>query len=87
VADPLPVLTLLSRGYCRLCQDMLDAVDALRAEFGFVLDVVDVDAAPELEARYGEDVPVLLHRDRELARHRLEPERLRRYLAHGLPEI
>lgn len=80
-------LTLLSRSYCHLCDDMLASVTALRAEFGFEIDVIDVDSAPLLEARYGEDVPVLLHRDRELARHRLDARELRRYLAHADPEF
>lgn len=86
MADFPPRLTLLSRGYCHLCDDMRILVDAIRQEFGFELVVVDVDSDPEIEQRYGEDVPVLLHQGREIARHRLQPEVLRRYLAQARSE-
>jgi hypothetical protein len=59
---------------------MLAALDVLRGELGFELDVVDIDADPELEVRYNEIVPVLLHGGRELARWRLDPAALRAYL-------
>ena len=38
---------------------MLAALENLRGEFLFDLEFVDVDADPELEAIYGELVPVL----------------------------
>ena len=59
---------------------MLASLEALRGELGFGLDVIDVDAAPELERRYGEFVPVLMHGERELARWRLDSSALRAYL-------
>ena len=74
-------LVLYSRRYCHLCQDMLAAIEPLRVEFGFGLEVVDVDADPELERRFNEAVPVLMHGQRELARWRLDPAALRAYLA------
>lgn len=80
-------LTLLSRSYCHLCHEMLAAIETLKAEFEFVVDVVEVDNDATLEARYGDEVPVLLHWERELARHRLDPGNLRLYLAQGAVEI
>lgn len=74
-------LTLYSRAYCHLCHEMLVALEALRAELRFNLEVLDVDSDPALERRLGEDVPVLMHEERELARHRLEPALVRAYLA------
>lgn len=59
---------------------MRASLEALRGEWGFGLEVIDVDAAPELERRYGELVPVLMHGERELARWRLDPSALRAYL-------
>ena len=53
-------LTLLSRAYCHLCDEMRDAVAPIAAAHGAVLDERDVDADPALEARYGDLVPVLL---------------------------
>ena len=75
-----PVFTVYSRGYCHLCDDMLDALEALRAEAGFDVETVDVDADPALEHRFGEHVPVLMHGERELARGRLDLSVVRAYL-------
>ena len=75
-----PRLVLYSRNFCHLCADMLASLDDLQGELGFELDIVDVDANPELEQRYNELVPVLMHGERELARWRLDPAVLRAYL-------
>lgn len=83
-------LTLLSRAYCHLCDEM---EAALRPLIGtMALDVIDVDA-PEhaaLEARYGNDVPVLFaglpSPEREVCRHRLDSARVTALLAE-LSEI
>jgi len=79
-AEPRPQLVLYSRQYCHLCDDMLAALEVLRGELGFGLEVIDVDAEPELERRYNELVPVLMHGERELARWRLDASDLRAYL-------
>lgn len=81
VVDRERRLTLYSRAYCHLCEDMLAALQALRDELAFEVDVFDVDADPLLQARYGEWVPVLAHGDVELARVRLDPAAIRAYLA------
>jgi thioredoxin reductase (NADPH) len=74
-------LVLYSRAYCHLCHDMEAALEPLRREFGFEVEVRDVDADAALEERYGELVPVLEHSGVELARYRLEPAALRAYLS------
>ncbi len=55
-----PHFTLYSRSYCHLCDDMLQALRAFDVNNAFTIDVIDVDADPELVARYDELVPVLL---------------------------
>jgi len=65
-------LTVYSRSYCHLCDEMIAGLQPLQARFGFQVTVVDVDNDPVLEARYGEHVPVLAHGHRELCRHRLD---------------
>lgn len=75
-----PKLVLYTRQYCHLCDDMRAALEALRGELGFDLDAMDVDAEPELERRYNELVPVLMHGEVELARWRLDSAALRAYL-------
>ena len=73
-------LTLLSRAYCHLCDEMLAAVTPLAAASGAVLTVVDVDADPELERIYGDRVPVLFAGDpaagHEVCHWRLDRARL-----------
>ena len=52
-------LTLLSRSYCHLCDEMLAAIKPLAAAAGATIAVVDVDADSKLERAYGDRVPVL----------------------------
>ena len=80
-------LTLLSRAYCHLCDEM---ETALRPLIGAMpLAVIDIDA-PEhaaLEARYGDAVPLLFAGDpaqgRELSRYRLDAVRVLALLAES----
>ena len=76
-------LTVYSRLYCHLCEDLLARLHRLQGELGFALEVLDVDEDPALRARYHEDVPVLVGGDEEICRHFLDEEALRRYLARG----
>jgi hypothetical protein len=66
---------LYSRRDCRLCEEMLAA---LQAQMGtdFSVEIVDVDGDPALKARYGEHVPVLMDRDTELCRYRYDAAKL-----------
>lgn len=78
----IPHLTLYSRSYCHLCDDMLTALETLRGEFDFSVDVFDVDADPELEAKYDELVPVLVdHAGNELCHYFLDHVKVREYLS------
>ncbi|RJG05800.1 glutaredoxin family protein [Noviherbaspirillum cavernae] len=52
--------TLYSRSYCHLCDDMIEALQALRSEYPFALEIVDVDADDGLVAQFDELVPVLV---------------------------
>lgn len=74
-------LTLYGRGYCHLCDEMLTALEPLRGEFGFTVDLVDVDSDIALEQRYGSLVPVLVHAGTELCHYHLETAKVRAYLA------
>lgn len=56
-------LTLYSRSYCHLCQDMFDALASLRPQSPpfevLVIDIDDPATDAALLARYDELVPVL----------------------------
>ncbi|MBK5106403.1 MAG: glutaredoxin family protein [Burkholderiales bacterium] len=60
---------------------MLAALAPLREEFGFTVEVVDVDADAALEQRFGILVPVLMHADTELCHYHLDAAKVRAYLA------
>jgi len=85
-------LTLVSRGYCHLCDEMQAAVLPLAAAYAVALVVVDVDADPALEAACGDRVPVLFlgapDGGRELCHFHLDPARVRAALAaHARAEV
>lgn len=81
-------LTLYSRSWCHLCEDMLAALRVYMAREGRMLDVavVDVDADPRLVARYDELVPVLagVPGDPEICHYFLDEAALAAYLS-GMP--
>lgn len=74
-------LKLVSRSYCHLCHDMAAALLPLAVEFGVDVDIVDVDDDPELEALYGERVPVLLYLGAELCHYFLDVAKVRACLS------
>lgn len=78
--DGMARLTLYSRAYCHLCDDMLAAVEALRDEFRFALEVRDIDADPLLTERYNERVPVLEADGDELCHYHCDEAKVREYL-------
>jgi hypothetical protein len=47
------VLTLLSRAYCHLCDDMREALAPLAMRAGAHVVELDVDADPALETKFG----------------------------------
>jgi thiol-disulfide isomerase/thioredoxin len=76
-----PTLTVLSRTYCHLCEDMIAALEQFQGRYSFEIDVVDVDSNPRLEEKWGDKVPVLLDGDRELCHYFLDIEVLDARLA------
>jgi len=57
------------------------ALAPLAEEFGALVTVLDVDSDPQLEARYDELVPVLLHGESEICHYFLDEAKTREYLA------
>ena len=73
---------MLSRSYCHLCDDMIAALQTMQGHLidGYVVDVIDVDQHPALEAKWGDKVPVLLDGDEEICHYFLDQDRLRLHL-------
>jgi glutaredoxin len=65
---PVPRLQLLTRPDCGLCDDAARVLASLGVEF----DTIDVDQEEALRVRYGEAIPVILRRGREVARAPIE---------------
>lgn len=76
-------LTLYIRTYCHLCEEMRAAVEPWRARLGLRLVEVDVDADPELEARLGEKVPVLMAGGEEICHYFFDEDAFRQCLQIG----
>ena len=87
-------LTLYSRPGCHLCDDMKAIVARVVRDMGgpaaqperpITLEEVDISKDPELESRYGLEIPVRLVNGKKAATYRLtEGELRRRLLEEGL---
>lgn len=78
-ALPQRRFTVLSRQWCHLCHEFIDALQPVAEEAGWSVEVLDVDLDPALEERWGEWVPVLLHGDTELCHYHFDPAAVRAY--------
>ena len=59
-----PVLKLLTRPECHLCEETAALLDRLRVPYSRV----NIETDPALETRFGEQIPVLLRDDEVIAR-------------------
>ena len=73
-------LRLVVRDGCHLCEDAAAALAPIAAEAGLAVVPVDVDGDPELQAEFGDRVPVLLLDGREHSYFTVDVPRLRRDL-------
>ena len=81
MATDLPAtLTVYSRNYCHLCEEMIAALRELQGRFRFQFVIVDIDSDPVLEQRHGERVPVLVCGDRELCHTHLDTAEVTAFL-------
>jgi thiol-disulfide isomerase/thioredoxin len=76
-------LTIYSRPGCHLCDEMKAVVQrvARSTPRPIAIEEIDISADPELEARYGVDIPVLLMDGKKIAKYRVTEDELRRILA------
>ena len=74
-------MTIYSRPGCHLCDEMKALVRRVMTTKPFRLEEVDISANPELEARYGLEIPVLMVNGRKAAKYRVTEAELERLLA------
>ena len=73
-------LTLYSRPGCHLCDDMKAIVAPVARELGWIVKEIDISGHPELESRFGQEIPVLFVGERKAFKYRLTESALRRRL-------
>lgn len=76
-------LTLYTRRDCCLCEEMKEIVREVAEEFPQdAIDVkeLDVDSAPDLQEKYGNEVPVLFINGRKAFKYRVTVRELRKRL-------
>jgi len=72
-----PRIQLMTRPDCHLCEVAKEALERI----GEPWVEVDIESDPELDAEYGDRIPVVLLDGKEHGYWRVEEERLRRDLA------
>ena len=75
---------LYSRSGCHLCEVALETLEKLQNELKdqqpFEIEVVLIDGQPELEEKYGEEIPVTVIDGKVHDFWRVDPERFRKAL-------
>jgi len=75
---------LYSRSGCHLCEVALETLEKLQNELidqqPFEIEVVLIDGQPELEAKYGEEIPVTVIDGKVHDFWRVDPERFTKAL-------
>jgi len=74
-------VTLYTRAGCHLCEDARCEIEAARRRVAFELEELDIDADPELQRLYNEEVPVIAIDGRKAFKYRVAAEELVRKLA------
>lgn len=73
-------LKLYTRRDCELCHEMEETLGAELPRFDASLARVEIDGDPELEAAYGQEVPVLFINERKAFKFRCTARELRKRL-------
>jgi len=76
-------LTLYIRVGCHLCDEMKQQLERFQQQYGFSLNVVDIDADSYLRLRYGERIPVLAAGEREICHYHLNKDLVLKYFRTG----
>ena len=74
-------LTLYTRNDCELCREMEEVIAAELPKFDARIQRIEIDGDPELEARFGVEVPVLFVNDRKAFKYRCTADELHKRMA------
>ncbi len=73
-------LTLYSRPGCHLCDDMREILEPVARQLSCSVAEIDISGDAELEARFGNEIPVLFVNGRKAFKYRLTERALRKRL-------
>ncbi len=76
----MPPIRVFSRRGCHLCEVLIEELLPL-VQGQLHVEVCDIDEIAELQARYGERVPVVVFDGREICQYRLDVPAVRALLA------
>ncbi len=77
-------LLLYSRADCELCREMEQVIASELPRFAARLEKIEIDGNAELEARFGQEVPVLFVNGRKAFKYRCTGRELRKRLTREL---
>lgn len=75
LSTSLKKVTIYSRRSCHLCEIAIDQINALKKEVSFTIEIKLIDHDPDLEKKYGEQVPVIFIDDKIHDYWRVDPKR------------
>lgn len=73
-------LTLYTRIDCGLCREMEEIISAELPNFDVRVERIEIDGNPDLEARFGLEVPVLFVNERKAFKYRCTRKELHKRL-------
>lgn len=68
---------IYSRHGCHLCEDALSTLKLLQKELNFEIEEIFIDGDPDLEKKFGEQVPVIQIDHKQHDFYRVDPLRFR----------
>jgi glutaredoxin len=80
-ADRVIAITVYSKPGCHLCEEMKLVVARVVGDSSAAVEEIDISTDPDLEARYGLEIPVLMVNGRKVAKYRIGEAELRRVLS------
>jgi glutaredoxin len=71
---------LYTRTNCGLCEEMKDILRWVGRRYPFKIEEVDIDTSPDLQEKYGSEVPVLFINGRKAFKYRVTARELEKKL-------
>jgi glutaredoxin len=74
-------LTLYTRTDCCLCDAMKEIIKSVAVNMPLAIDEINVDSSPDLQTKFGSEVPVLFIDGRKAFKYRVTASELKKRLA------